>query len=77
MRQLITVTNTTVVKTETMCERLRELAALGLSGPIALVLDNARSQHNAAVQALAKELGIIAQEGMSVAPTRTGPEVGG
>jgi transposase len=57
-RQLITVTNTTVVNTETMCELLRKIAAVGLTGPIALVLDNARYQRNAAVEALAKELGI-------------------
>jgi transposase len=57
-RQLITVTNTTVVNTETMCELLRKIAASGLSGPITLVLDNARYQHNAAVKALAKQLGI-------------------
>ena len=55
-RQLITVTNTTVVNSETMCELLRKIAALGLSGPITLVLDNARYQHNAAVKALASEL---------------------
>jgi transposase len=57
-RQLITVTNTTVVNTATMCDLLRKIAALGLSGPITLVLDNARYQHNAVVQALAKELEI-------------------
>jgi transposase len=57
-RQLIAVTNTTVVNTETMCELLRKIAGLGLSGPITLVLDNARYQRNAVVQALAKELGI-------------------
>jgi transposase len=57
-RQLIAVTNTTVVNTETMCELLRKIAATGLSGPIALVLDNARYQRNAVVQALAQELGI-------------------
>ncbi len=57
-RQLIAVTNTTVVNTETMSELLRKIAALGLTGPITLVLDNARYQHNAAVKALAKELGI-------------------
>lgn len=57
-RQLIAVTNTTVVNTETMCELLRKIAALGLAGPITLVLDNARYQRNAVVQALAKELGI-------------------
>jgi transposase len=58
-RQLIAVTNTTVVNTETMCELLRKIAASGLVGPITLVLDNARYQRNAAVQGLANELGII------------------
>jgi transposase len=57
-RELITVINTTVVNTETMCELLRKLAALGLSGSITLVLDNARYQRNAAVQSSAEELGI-------------------
>ena len=33
-RELIAVTNTTVVNTETMCELLRRIAALGLTGPI-------------------------------------------
>jgi transposase len=57
-RQLISVTNTTVVNTETMCQLLRKIAVAGLSGPITLVLDNARYQRNAVVQALAQELGI-------------------
>ena len=57
-RELIAVTNTTVVNTETMCELLRKIAALGLTGPITLVLDNARYQRNAVVQALAAQLGI-------------------
>jgi transposase len=57
-RRLIAVTNTTVVNTETMCQLLREIAVVGLSGPITIVLDNARYQRNAVVQALAKELGI-------------------
>jgi hypothetical protein len=57
-RQLVAVTNTTVVNTETMCELLRKIAAMGLTGPITLVLDNARYQRNAVVQALAKQLGI-------------------
>jgi transposase len=56
--ELIAVTNTTVVNTETMCELLRKIAATGLAGPITLVLDNARYQRNAAVQALATELGM-------------------
>ena len=56
--ELIAVTNTTVVNTEAMCELLRNIAAATLAGPITLVLDNARYQHNAAVQALAERLGI-------------------
>jgi transposase len=57
-RQLVAVTNTTVVNTETMCELLRKIAALGLTGPVTLVLDNARYQRNAVVQGLAEQLGI-------------------
>jgi transposase len=57
-RELIAVTNTTVVNTETMCELLKKIAALGLKGPITLVLDNARYQRNAAVLAMAQSLGI-------------------
>jgi len=57
-RRLIAVTNTTVVNTETMCQLLRKIAAAGLTGPITLVLDNARYQRNAVVQALASQLGI-------------------
>jgi len=57
-RELIAVSNTTVVNTETMCELLRKLAALGLVVPITVVLDNARYQRNAVVQALAASLGI-------------------
>ena len=57
-RTLVAVTNTTVVNTETMCELLRQIAALGLTGPITLVLDNARYQRNAVVLALAAQLGI-------------------
>ncbi len=47
-RELIAITNTTVVNTETMCDLLRKIAALGLTGPITLVPDNARYQRNAA-----------------------------
>ena len=57
-RELVAITNTTVVNSETMCELLRAVAARGLIGPITLVLDNARYQRNALVQGLAKELGI-------------------
>jgi transposase len=57
-RELVAVTNTTVVNTETMCELLRKLASQGLVGPITVVLDNARYQRNQVVQALAATLGI-------------------
>lgn len=57
-RQLLAVTNTTVVNTETMCELLRKIAAQNLVGPITLVLDNARYQRNKVVQDLAAQLGI-------------------
>lgn len=57
-RELVSVTNTTVVNTETMCELLQRIVALKLDGPITLVLDNARYQRNAAVMSLAEKLGI-------------------
>src|SRR5450432_1565322 len=40
-RELISVTNTTVVNTDTMCDLLRAVADCGLIGPVTLVLDNA------------------------------------
>jgi transposase len=57
-RELIVVTDTTVVNTETMWELLRKIAGSGLTGPITLVLDNARYQRNAVVRSLAEELKI-------------------
>jgi transposase len=53
-RQLIA----TVVNTDTMCELLRKIAAEKLTGPITIVLDNARYQRNKVVQSLAVALGI-------------------
>lgn len=55
---LTAVTNTTVVNTGTMCVLLEQIAAQGLMGPVTVVLDNAKYQRNAAVQTLAKTLGI-------------------
>jgi len=57
-RRLLSVTNTTVVNTETMCELLRVIAAEKLVGPVTVVLDNARYQRNKVVQGLAAELSI-------------------
>ena len=57
-RAFLAVTNTTVVNTETMCELLRKIASAGLTGPITVVLDNAKYQRNRVVQGLAAELSI-------------------
>jgi transposase len=57
-RQLLAVTNTTVVNTDTMCDLLRTIAAQKLTGPITVVLDNARYQRNQVVQSVAVDLGI-------------------
>ncbi|MDY3557414.1 transposase, partial [Gemmata sp. JC717] len=57
-RAFVSVTNTTVVNTDTMCERLRKIAAIGSVGPVTVVLDNARYQRNKVVQARAAELSI-------------------
>ena len=57
-REFVSVTNTTVVNTETMSELLRRISGLHLTGAITLVLDNAKYQRNKAVMALAEELGI-------------------
>jgi transposase len=57
-RAFVSVTNTTVVNTDTMCELLWKIAAAGLTGPVTVVLDNARYQRNKVVQALAVELSV-------------------
>jgi transposase len=57
-QELLAVTNTTVVNTETRCELLRKLAAQKLPGLVTVVLDNARYQRNTVVQTLAASLGI-------------------
>src|SRR5262249_14547549 len=57
-RQLLIVTNTTVVNTDTCCELPRRIAAEGLAGSVTVVLDNARYQRNKVVQGLAAELSL-------------------
>lgn len=57
-RAFVSVTNTTVVNTDTMCALLRKIATAELVGPVTVVLDNARYQRNKVVQALAVELSI-------------------
>jgi transposase len=57
-RELVSITTDATVSAETMCALLVKIAALGLQGPITLVLDNARYQHCALVINLAKNLNI-------------------
>jgi transposase len=59
--ELVSITTDATVSAETMCALLRKIAALGLQGPITLVLDNARYQHCALVMELAKSLNIHLQ----------------
>jgi transposase len=56
--ELITVTNDTYITAQSVCELLHKLAALHLSVPITLILDNARYQRCAIVQATATDLQI-------------------
>ena len=55
---LVTVTTDKSVNRETMGTLLRKIDALGLKGPVRLVLDNARYQHCVLVNDLAKSLNI-------------------
>jgi transposase len=59
--ELVSITTDATVSAETMCALLQKIAALGLQGPITLVLDNARYQHCALVMDLAKSLNIQLQ----------------
>ena len=55
---LVTVTTDKSVNRETMGTLLRKIDALGLKGPVRLVLDNGRYQHCVLVKDLAKSLNI-------------------
>ena len=56
--ELVLVTNDTYITACTVCELLRRIAALHLTAPITLVLDNARYQRCQLVEALAATLQI-------------------
>jgi transposase len=56
--ELVRVTNHTYITAETVCDLLRQIAAMGSKTPITLVMDNARYQHCQLVQTLASTLGI-------------------
>ena len=45
MNELVRITTAGTVSSDTMCDLLRQIAALGLSVPVTLVLENARYQH--------------------------------
>src|SRR5512145_2554853 len=57
-KEIVTVQNLTSVTAETVCELLRLLAGTYPAVPITIVLDNARYQKCALVQALARSLGM-------------------
>jgi transposase len=56
--QLVSITTSGTVSSDTMCDLLLKISALGLRGPVTLVLDNARYQRCALVKTLAAELNI-------------------
>jgi transposase len=56
--KLIRVTNQDYINAESVCALLRAVAEAAVGRPITLVLDNARYQKCAVVQALAESLGI-------------------
>ena len=56
--EVITVTNTTYINSESVCQLLHRISAQVTALPITLVLDNARYQRYALVQSLAKTLNI-------------------
>lgn len=59
--ELVSITTAGTVSSATMCALLHKIAALGLQGPVTLVLDNARYQHCALVMSLAATLNIRLQ----------------
>jgi len=54
--QLITVTNDSYINATSVCELLEKIAALGLSTPITVVMDNARYQRCRLVLERARQL---------------------
>jgi transposase len=57
-QELFTVENLTYLTADTVCELLRQLAAAHQGIPISVILDNARDQRCALVQAVAQEFEI-------------------
>jgi hypothetical protein len=67
--EIFTVQNLTYVTAERVCELLRLLAGAHPGMPITLVLDNARYQKRALVQALARGLGMDCYTYLLTRPT--------
>ena len=57
-KEIITLTNTTYITSETLIEFLKKLKGKFGDKPIAIVLDNARYQHCFTVKTMARSLGI-------------------
>jgi transposase len=57
-KEVVTVSNTSYINAETVCELLGKLVAVHLNTPITVVLDNARYQRCKLVQEHAEQLGI-------------------
>lgn len=57
-QEVVTVTNTSYINADSVCELLGKIVALGVGAPITLILDNARYQRCHKVRARADELGI-------------------
>lgn len=57
-KEVITLTNTTYINSETLITLLKQLKERFVDKPIAIVLDNARYQHCFVVETVAKSLGI-------------------
>jgi transposase len=56
--ELVTVSNSSYITSQTVCELLGKLAAIHLNMPITVILDNARYQRCKLVQDLAQQLNI-------------------
>ena len=56
--EIISLSNTTYINAQSVCELLGQIASAGITTAITLVMDNARYQRCKAVQSLAAELGI-------------------
>lgn len=57
-KEVITITNTDYINSNSVCSLLNKIKSLGITVPITLILDNARYQHCKLVENLAASLNI-------------------